>query len=272
MKIRGLGSVRAQRNVGDPLQKKRVGMRGLRLVGSRALFGAALASLMAGSFLAVSGVVPAGASPVGIAVHCPSDNLQAAINAAAPGSTLQVDGTCTGNFYIDNNLTLSGPAILDGGGIPTTYGATLNVIAGTVVLNNLVIQNGVGIDGLGGGLWNSGQLTLNHSSVRHNTAYGVGGVFNTGQLILNGSTVSNNTATNGAGGILNCGDNPAFQAYGLCTGAPGRLTLNGSIVSNNVGGSGDGGGIVNDAQAVAILNFSSVSGNSTGGNGGGIRE
>ena len=160
---------------------------------------------MAGGSLAASGVAPAGASPAGITVHCPTDNLQNAINAAAPGSTLLVDGTCTGNFYIDNDLTLSGPATLDGGGVQTTYGATLNVIAGTVVLNNLVIQNGVGIDGLGGGLWNGGQLTLNHSTVTHNTAYGAGGVFNFGQLTLNGSTVSNNTATNGEGGIENCG-------------------------------------------------------------------
>ena len=123
-----------------------------------------------------------------------------------------------------------------------------------MVLNNLVIENGVGIDGLGGGLWNGGQLTLNHSTVTHNTAYGVGGVFNMGQLTLNGSTVTHNTATNGEGGIENCG--ASLQAYGLCTGAPGRLTLNNSIVSNNVGGSGDGGGIWNDAPAVMTLNGS----------------
>ena len=94
-------------------------------------------------------LAPAGASPAGITVHCPADNLQDAINSAAPGSTLLVDGTCTGNFYINKDLTLSGPAILDGGGVPTQFGATLNVISGTVVLNNLVIQHGVGIDGLG---------------------------------------------------------------------------------------------------------------------------
>ena len=101
MKIRGIGSVRAQRNVGDPLQQKRVGMRGLRLVGSRVLFVAAIASLMAGGFLAVSSVAPAAsASPTGITVHCPADNLQTAINAVAPGLTLLVDGTCTGDFSI----------------------------------------------------------------------------------------------------------------------------------------------------------------------------
>ena len=209
-----------QRSVGDPLPQKRARRLVMRFFGSCAVFVATLASVMAGGSLADSGVAPAGASSAGITVHCPTDNLQNAINGAAPGSTLLVDGTCTGNFYIDNDLTLSGPATLDGGGVQTTYGATLNVIAGTVVLNNLVIQNGVGIDGLGGGLWNGGQLTLNHSTVTHNTAYGAGGVFNFGQLTLNGSTVSNNIATHGEGGIENCG--ASLHDYGLCTGAPGQ--------------------------------------------------
>ena len=242
------------------------GRLAMRCCRSRVLFVAAIASLMAGGFLAVSSVPPASASPTGITVHCPADNLQTAINAAAPGSTLLVDGTCTGDFSIQKDLTLSGPAILDGGGI----GVTLGVGPGTVVLNDLVIQNGVGIDGLGGGVWNGGQLTLNRSTVTNNTANDVGGVFNSGQLTLNRSTVSHNTATNGdAGGIFNCA--ASLHEFGLCTGAPGRLTLNYSTVSNNVV-SGDGGGIVNDGQAVMTLNSSIVSGNTAGHDGGGIEN
>ena len=180
-----------------------------------------------------------------------------------------MDGTCTGNFNIQKDLTLSGPATLDGGGIETTYGTTLGVGPGTVVLNDLVIQHGVGTDGLGGGIWNSGQLTLNRSTVTNNTASNVGGVFNFGQLTLNRSTVSHNTATNGGtGGIFNCA--ASLHDYGLCTGAPGSLTLNNSIVSNNTA-SGDGGGIVNDGQAVLTLNYSTVSNNvAAAGDGGGI--
>jgi hypothetical protein len=246
--------------------QNREGRLAMRFFRSRVLVVTAIASLMAGGFLAVSDVASAGASPAGITVHCPTDNLQTAINAAAPGSTLLVDGTCTGNFSIQKDLTLSGPAILDGGGI----GVTLGVGPGTVVLNDLVIQNGVGIDGLGGGVWNGGQLTLNRSTVTHNTASNVGGVFNSGQLTLNRSTVSHNTATNGnGGGIFNCG--ASFHEYGLCTGAPGSLTLNYSVVSNNVV-SGDGGGILNDGQAVMTLNGSIVSGNTAGQDGGGIEN
>ena len=246
--------------------QNREGRLAMRFFRSPVLFVAAIASLMAGGFLAVSDVATAGASPTGLTVHCPADNLQTAINAAAPGSTLLVDGTCTGNFSIEKDLTLSGPAILDGGGT----GVTLGVGPGTVVLNDLVIQNGVGIDGLGGGVWNGGQLTLNRSTVTNNTAYNVGGVFNSGQLTLNRSTVSHNTATDGdGGGLFNCG--ASFHEFGLCTGAPGSLTLNHSVVSNNVV-SGDGGGILNDGEAVMTLNSSIVSGNTAGHDGGGIEN
>jgi hypothetical protein len=272
MTIRRIWGVRTHCSLGDPLPQKRAGRLAMRFFGSSALFVAALASLVAGGALTVSGVAPAGASPAGITVHCPADNLQYAIFSAAAGSTLLVDGTCTGNFYINKDLTLSGPAILDGGGVPTTFGATLNVASGTVVLNNLIIQHGVGIDGLGGGLWNGGQLTLNHSTVAHNSAYAIGGVFNVGQLTLNNSTVSDNTSANEGGGIFNCGANPGFQAFGLCTGPPGSLTLKSSIVSNNVAGSGDGGGIWNDPQAVMTLISSTVSNNTANNGGGGIEN
>ena len=247
----------------------------MRFFRSCVLFVAATGSLTVGGSLALSGAAPVGASPAGITVNCPADNLQDAIYSAPAGSTLLVSGTCTGNsfgnFYINKDLTLTGPAILDGSAYPTT---TLNVAAGNVVLNNLVIQDGVGISNIGGGIWNSGQLTLNHSTVTHNTTGEAGGVFNVGQLTLNNSSVSDNTATNGTGGIFNCGGNPGFEHYGLCTGAP-SLILNNSTVSNNVGGSGgDGGGIDNDLQAALTLNNSTVSGNSTAGsgNGGGIEN
>jgi hypothetical protein len=273
MKSRGSERARSQLRVGDPAAQKRAVGRTKRFRGGCALFVAAFASLMAAGSPPISGLSAAGASPSGIVVNCPADDLQNAINSAPAGSTLLLQGTCTGNFYVDESLTLSGPATLDGGGIATTYGATLNVIAGTVVLNNLTIQDGVGIDNLGGGLWNSGQLTLNHSTVAHNTAYAIGGIFNMGALTLNSSTVSHNTATNGGGGgIYNCGANSGFQDFGLCTGTPGNLTLNRSSVSDNAAGSGNGGGIANDPHATLNINGSTVSDNTTSGNGGGIEN
>jgi predicted outer membrane repeat protein len=226
------------------------------------LFVAASASLMVGGSLAVSGAAPAVASDGDITVHCP-DDLQFVFDTAASGSTIVIDGTCTGNFFIQKDLTLKGPAVLDGGGT----GPGLNVMAGTVVLNDLTIQNGTGIFGFGGGLWNGGQLTLNRSTVTNNHA-GVGGIFNSGQLTLNQSTVSHNTSTGNAGGIFNCA--ASLHDFGLCTGPPGNLTLNGSTVSDNTA-TFWGGGIWNDAQANLTVNSgSTVSGNTASSNGGGI--
>jgi hypothetical protein len=239
----------------------------MRFFGSCALFVAALASLMAGS-LAVSGAAPAGASLPVITVNCPADSLVNAIYSAPAGSTIQVSGTCTGNsfgnFYIDKDLTVTGPAVLDGSANPAT---TLNVAAGNVVLNNITIQGGTGSFGLGGGLWNSGQLTLSHSTVTNNSAVSFGGVWNMGQLTLANSTVSHNTSTTyGPGAIYNCGVNPALNPDGFCLGAPASLTVSNSNVSNNVGGSGGtGGGIVSDPQTVMTITNSTVSDNAGGG-------
>ena len=239
-----------------PFRRLRIG---LLLTGAGTLIAPLL--LMAGGSLAIA---PAGAS-TGITVNCGAgDNLQSAIYSAPAGSTLLVSGTCMGTFDVNENLTLSGPATLDGRGNP---GSTLNVISGTVVLNNLTIQNGTGIDNIGGGIWNSGQLTLNYSTVRHNATGVAGGIFNQGQLTLNSSTVSDNTGTNGTGGIFNCGGNPGFEQFGLCTNST-SLTLNNSTVSNNVEGSCcSSGGIDNDLQGNLTLNGSTVSSNtgSTGG-------
>jgi len=51
-----------------------------------------------------------------IKVNCSSQDLQAKITAATPGSTLSVEGRCSGNFTIDKDLTLQGSttATLDG--------------------------------------------------------------------------------------------------------------------------------------------------------------
>src|SRR6516225_8804241 len=96
---------------GNCMGVREVAMSFLR---SRVLFFAVAATLMSASSLALGGVAPAGATP-GVTVHCPAD-LQSAISGAAPGSTVVVDGTCTGTFVIFQDLTLTGPATLNGGG------------------------------------------------------------------------------------------------------------------------------------------------------------
>ena len=80
----------------------------------------------------------------------------------------------------------------------------------------------------------SGQLTLNHSTVTHNTDWSGRRRVQHGSVDPEQFVGVNNTATDGTGGIFNCGGNPGFESFGLCTGSP-SLTLNNSTVSNNVG-------------------------------------
>lgn len=65
------------------------------------------------------------------------------IVAADVGATLQVRGTCVGNFVIDKTLTLEGPAsraTLDGNGT----GTTLRIDSGIVRLVRLIVTGGHG--------------------------------------------------------------------------------------------------------------------------------
>ena len=206
------------------------------------------AAALAGAGTLLAGLAVALTAPpasAGTEVTCPQDNLQAAIDAAAPGATIEVSGTCTGTFTITKDLTIKGqPATtLDGGGT----GIVVTVDQGaTAVLDTLTIQHGNTPPGArgGGGIVNDGAVTLEDSTVSGNTAtlsHG-GGIYNTGAVTLEDSTVSANTAHGGGGGIFN---------------DSGTVTLKDSTVSANTA---DGGGGIYNTGAVTLKD-STVSGN-----------
>jgi hypothetical protein len=247
-----------------------------RFVGRRVGAGLAAGALV-GSVL---GVVIAG-TPASAAttVNCPSGNLQDAIDAAAPGTNLSVSGTCTGRFTIPKELTLTGPATLDGGG----RGPVVRVLSGvTAKLRNLTVQNGnTPIDG-GGGISNAGNLTLDGTTVTHNHADSTvtishslstscasdcslsnsdqiialagGGIFNTGTLTVTSSTVSANTAS---------GDGTYTQTMTQSCVDNCSLTMVGLIVGNAGGGIANVGGTVNLKSSTVTGNSASGTGNST---------
>ncbi len=172
-----------------------------------------------------------------------------------------------------------------------------------LTLNQLTIANGVVPDGWGGGIFNSGSLTITNSTLSDNTAtYGGGGVWNEGLLTLNNSTLSSNMAEYG-GGIENLlgsltitnsilSDNTAtygggiFNGYSLMiensslsgnTAKYGggifnaeNLTINDSTLSDNTATYG-GGGFWNEGGHL-LTNNSTLSGNTATYNGGGIRS
>jgi hypothetical protein len=184
-------------------------------------------------------------------------SLQAAVDAAEAGATLDVRGTCRGTTTISKNLTINGEQvdgftdpILDG----NRRGSVLTIDAGvTVVLKSLTITAGIGLHG--GGIYNAGELTIERSDITNNSAsQGGGGIYNLplAKIALTDSRVTGNSA---------------FSAGGID--ANGDVTLTNSAVTSNVAIGGPGGGIGISSGAKTTLIDSTVSGNSAS-NGGGL--
>ncbi len=166
---------------------------------------------------------------------------------------------CAGNFTIGKDLTLVGPATLNGETCTDEYcsrGIVLWVDPGDVTLKRMRIVNGSSTY-TGGGIQNFGNLTLSGVNVSGNLAEdGAGGIHNFGTLTMNGSSsVTDNTLVyvGSGGGIWNVG----------------TLVMNGrSTVSGN--SAQEGGGIFNEGTIV-LRDRSSVTAN-TAESGGGILD
>jgi hypothetical protein len=170
------------------------------------------------------------------------------------------------NLTINSNLTLIGSSarttIIDGGHIRVISIGT----SAHVTLANLTIRNGGSASG--GGILNSGYLTLSSSAITGNFAgsgpsAAGGGISSSGTLTVNNSTFSGNTVS---------AANPGGVAAGGAIYATGPLVMNNSTVSGNSvtvgsGGFGRGGGIY--TAGGAIISNTTVAGNS-GKSGGGI--
>jgi hypothetical protein len=197
-----------------------------------------------------------------------------------------------GTLTVPSNTTLTGATwsnashsynlvTVSGGGSTSSNTFTVFTVTGTgAAINNLTITGGFPIWNNdnpfpGGGIVNSGVLTLTNSEVTGNgTLASGGGIYNTGTLTLIGSTIDNNQAAyNGpgsGGGIDNenhgtltivnstIANNTSngFPGGGIEMGS-GTLTMTDSTVSGNTG---DGGGINNGGGTVTLAN-SIVSGN-----------
>jgi hypothetical protein len=184
-----------------------------------------------------------------------------------------------------SNITINGP----GANLMTVSGnhasRVFNISSGTVKLDSLTIANGKvsGDPGInfGGGIANSGTLTLSNSTLSNNSASGGdgitnagGGIINFGTLTITGSTLSGNSASGG-------GSNFGSNNFGGGIANVGSLTITGSTLSGNSlsgvigpnGGGGGGGGIANFNGSLIIINSTLSNNSASGGNsniGGGI--
>jgi hypothetical protein len=181
-----------------------------------------------------------------------------AISLAHSGDSIMVAAaTYTENLTIGRSLNLIGSGssttIIDGNAAGTVI--TVSKAFANVALSNLTIQNGFAA--YGGGINNSGTLTINNSIITRNKVnrggggWG-GGINNDGILIVNSSTISQNSAP---GNIFSPGNGGGIiNSY--------ILTINNSTVSGN--SSFITGGIEQSGGTLTINN-STISGNTTSG-------
>ncbi len=260
-----------------------------RVLGRTSAFGVVVTlALVVGQFAVWAPSAGAGSATCWVknmTTYVTGSDLQAAIDAASPGDTLKVRGVCHGSFAIDRDLTLAGPATLDGETCDGQYcgqGIVLRVDAGNVSLRNLTITNGYSTYE-GGGIWNYGTLTLRGcSSVTGNWAEdGAGGIYNLGTLTLNSfSSVNGNWLyyVGNGGGIWNVGTlilNGESSASGNSGAFGAGIYNDGTVIlrgwaSSVSGNSGDQGGGIFNRGTVSMRGGSSVSGNTAAEYGGGI--
>ena len=184
------------------------------------------------------------------------------ITSVNPNGTVNVaDGTYYERLTISKNVNLVGQSqentILDGSntGRPLTINSGVNVS-----ISLFTIQNGkaTGYDAYGGGIANSGNLTLNNCTVKYNQAnptgfygssYG-GGIYNYGNMTIKGSTVEYNSGT-------------GYYAYGGGINNGGTMIIEDSTVQYNQAISSSdeakGGGIYN--EVILTINNSNINGN-----------
>jgi predicted outer membrane repeat protein len=221
------------------------------------------------------------ANAAGVVSTCNEAGLTAAL---AGGGT--VTFTCSGMITLTATITISSNTTVDGSGQSVTISGggavgVFSVLMGvTVNLNNLTIASGnAGNFGHGGGVLNSGTLTVTNCTFSGNSAGDGGGVFNSGTLTVTNCAFSGNSARGDGGGIDNFPPsatttvtNSTFSGNSAGDGGgiqvnDGTLTVTNSTFSGN-SASSSGGGIGNEIAGAITVTNSTFSGNSASGGGG----
>ena len=168
-------------------------------------------------------------------------------------------------------LTITGGVAWRGGGIYNS--GTLTVIGSTISDNST--------DGHGGGISNSGTLTVIDSTITGNLANrNGGGIYGSGTMTVTGSTISDNSTRSYGGGIHNMvgtltvtnstiSGNSSDRDGGGIHSRGGTLTVNNSTISGN-SAERNGAGIISNSSTLTVTN-STISGNSAD-DGGGIHN
>lgn len=235
--------------------------------------------------------------------------LRAAIAATPSGGAINFQAGLTGaitlasgELDIGHNLTIAGPGATNLSVSGNNSSRVFNITSGTVNISGLTITGGAvqgatgdsnnpsGGPGQGGGILNTGNLTLTNCTIIGNSAVGGqgvvivvgdgaafgtggdgigGGIYNSGTLTLVNCLVTSNSVTGGGGGGAGGGGNGlggGIFAQGWVALANCTFCLNSAngVYGGLSSGSGSGGGLYLTAGLVVnctIANNSAVGGN-----------
>ena len=165
----------------------------------------------------------------------------------------------SGELLLSNSLTIDASALPGGVRINGHRTSRIFNVANstTNVLTALTLTNGAGLGGVGGGIYNSGTLTVNQCTLTGNYATNSstdagGGVYNSaGTVTVNQCSLTGNHAAFRGGGIYN---------YMIGTVTVNQCTFTGNSADNG-GNDGGGGGICNEMSGTLTLNQSTLTGN-----------
>ncbi len=160
-----------------------------------------------------------------------------------------------------SQLTISGGRTRYGGGI---FNSGMLTVSDSTISGNIASSNS---NGRGGGIYNRGTLTLSNSTISGNKANGIagsagGGIYNetNATLTVSDSTITGNKAAQHGGGISN-GD---YNTNG------GTVSVSNSTISNNSGYYDSGGFYNNGRLSVSNSTINNNTASDYGGDGGGI--
>ena len=199
---------------------------------------------------------------------------EAALDACLPGGarfdgplTFNCDGLAT--ITVTSTKAISADTTIDGDGLITLSGGNsvrvFSVNSGVVLaLQSMAVANGNSGFSDGGGIYNSGTVTVTNGTLYNNvvTSGNGGAIYNNGGTVTltNSSFSGNNGVMSGRGGAI-------YNNGGTLT------VINSTFSGDNVtlGGADQGAGIYNNGGTVTVSN-STFSGNNAfnGGNGGAI--
>jgi hypothetical protein len=191
-------------------------------------------------------------------------SLRAAIAAATAGDhiTFGVTGTInlsTGALVVNKDLTITGPGalslVISGNLVTPALASRVFNNSATLTISGVTIRSGTAGVGSGGGVLNTGDLTIADSVVADNRAQTGGGVYNSGTLHVTNSTFSANLTSLFDAGL----DASGAGIYNAGTATISDTTFFDNLVHDN------GSAFLNGPGATATITSSTFSFNQMNG-------